>query len=88
MFRDNVSVPSSWVKKSDISPKKWVKDYHSSLRNNPEECRAHQHCGGRLKSFLPILYQLANTHFALGHQLTCFCPPVARVNGKYEVGNS
>jgi hypothetical protein len=50
-FRDNVSVPSSRVKKSKSSWTSWplkmgpircpetsVNDYHSTLRNIPEEC--------------------------------------------------
>jgi hypothetical protein len=31
-------------------PETLVKDYHSRLRNTPEECRSHQHHGGSLKS--------------------------------------
>jgi hypothetical protein len=44
-FRDRVSVPSSRVKKSKNMgptrcPKASVKDYHSTLRNTPEERRS------------------------------------------------
>jgi hypothetical protein len=42
-FRDNVSVPSSRVKKS-------VKDCHSTLRSTPKERSPQQHSGGSLKS--------------------------------------
>jgi hypothetical protein len=47
MFRDNVSVPSSKVKKSKKMgpircPETTVKDYHSTLRKAPEDRRAHQ----------------------------------------------
>jgi hypothetical protein len=31
-------------------PETSVKDYHSTLRNTPEERRSHQYRGGRLKS--------------------------------------
>jgi hypothetical protein len=54
MFRDNVSVPSSSVKKSKKKrtswhlkmgttrcPEKSIKDYHSTLLNTPQECRSH-----------------------------------------------
>jgi hypothetical protein len=62
MFRDNLSLLSSRVKESRISlswPLKMgtiscletsVKDYHTKLRNIPEERRSHQHRGGSLKS--------------------------------------
>jgi hypothetical protein len=48
-FRDNVSVPSWRIKKSRRPlkseaircPETSVKDYHSMLRNNPEERRSH-----------------------------------------------
>jgi hypothetical protein len=48
-FRKNVSVPSSRVKKAkktledvtDTCPETSVKDYHSTLRNTPEERRSH-----------------------------------------------
>jgi hypothetical protein len=54
-FRDNLSVPSSRVKKSlNIGgigcPETSVKDCHSMLRNVPEECRCHRHRSGNLKS--------------------------------------
>jgi hypothetical protein len=56
-FRDSLSVPSSWVK-LDISltmesngyPETSVTNYHSTLRNIPEERRSHLHRGGSLKS--------------------------------------
>jgi hypothetical protein len=57
-FRDKPSVPSSTVKKSTSWPFKMgpircaetsVKDYHSTLRNIPEERRSHLHSGGSLK---------------------------------------
>jgi hypothetical protein len=50
-FPDNVSVPSSRVRKLTYRPLKMgpicspetsIKDYHSTLRNIPEECRSHQ----------------------------------------------
>jgi hypothetical protein len=48
-FRDNVSVPSSRVKKSRPlkmgpirCPETSVKDYHSTLRYTPEERRSHR----------------------------------------------
>jgi hypothetical protein len=61
MCWDNISVPSSRVKKSSwtfcllkVGPihcsKMSVKDYHSTLHNIPEECRSHQHLGRSLKS--------------------------------------
>jgi hypothetical protein len=31
-------------------PETSVKDYHSTLRNIPEECRSYEHRGGSLKS--------------------------------------
>jgi hypothetical protein len=34
----------------DTFPEKSVKDYHSTLRNIPEERRSHQYRGGTLKS--------------------------------------
>jgi hypothetical protein len=54
-FRDNLFVPSSVVfltlNMEPIScPETSVKDYHSSLRNIPEERRCHQHRRGSLKS--------------------------------------
>ena len=63
-FRDNVLVRSSTVKEVLFSSStSWplnmrpircsetsVKNYHSSLRNIPEERRYHQHRGGSLKS--------------------------------------
>ena len=52
-FRDSVSVPSSRAKKSKKTwplnmgpiryPETSVKDYHSTLRNTPEECRSQHH---------------------------------------------
>jgi hypothetical protein len=36
-FRDNVFVPSSTVKNPKSSPETTVRNYHYSLRNNPEE---------------------------------------------------
>jgi hypothetical protein len=42
-FRDNLSVPSSRVKKS-------VQNYHSTLRNTPAERRYRLHRGGILKA--------------------------------------
>jgi hypothetical protein len=33
-------------------PETSVKEYHSTLRNTPEERRSHQHRGGSLKSEL------------------------------------
>ena len=59
-FRDNVSVPSSRIKKSKKQrgplkmgpircPETSVKDYHSTLRNIPKERRSNQHRGGSLK---------------------------------------
>jgi hypothetical protein len=52
MFQDNVSVPSSRVKKSGFlhCPETSVKDYHSTLHDIPEEGRSHQHHNGSLKS--------------------------------------
>jgi hypothetical protein len=41
-------------------PETSVKDYHSTLRNIPEERRAHQHRGGSLKSRLAIISQYKN----------------------------
>jgi hypothetical protein len=37
-----------------------VKDYHSTVRNTPEECRSHQHRGGSLKSrtFITVSVQI------------------------------
>ena len=56
---DNVSVPSSRVKKSENvpirCPETSVKDYHITPRNIPEERRSHQHRGGSLKSRLDLL---------------------------------
>jgi hypothetical protein len=45
-FRDNVSVPSSRVKKSKKigpigCPETSLKGYHSTVRNNPEESRSY-----------------------------------------------
>jgi hypothetical protein len=61
-FRNNVSVPSSRIKKSRTSRslkmgptscrETPVKYYHSELRNIPEESIDHQHGGGSLKSRL------------------------------------
>jgi hypothetical protein len=59
-FRDNVSIPSSRIKKSKKKsgpfkmgqircPETSVKCYHSTLRNTPEERTSHQHRGGSLK---------------------------------------
>jgi hypothetical protein len=68
-FRDNISVPSSRVKKSKKTwtdplkmgpircPETSVKDYHSTLCYTPEECRSHQHCGGSLKSRFCVCLQ-------------------------------
>jgi hypothetical protein len=33
-----------------VCPETSVQNYHSKLRNVPEECRAHLHRGGSLKS--------------------------------------
>jgi hypothetical protein len=60
-FRDNLSVPFSRVKKSKKTslplkmepigcPETLVQNYHSTLRNIPEEHRCHLHRGGSLKS--------------------------------------
>jgi hypothetical protein len=65
-FGDNVSLPFSRVKKWKKSFYSWiswplkmgpigchetsVKDYHSTLRNIPEEHRSHLHRGGNLES--------------------------------------
>jgi hypothetical protein len=51
-FWDNVLVPSSRVKKMGPirCPETSVKDYHSTLHNNPEECTSHQHRSRSLKS--------------------------------------
>jgi hypothetical protein len=59
-FRDNLSVPSSMVRKSWTSrplkmkpigcPETSVQSYHSMLRNIPKERRSHIHRGGSLKS--------------------------------------
>jgi hypothetical protein len=35
---------------TDTLPETQVKDYHSTLRNIPEECRSDQHSGGSLIS--------------------------------------
>jgi hypothetical protein len=56
--RDNVSVPSSRVKKSTKMgqircPEPSVKDYHTTLRYNPAERSSHPHRGGSLKSQCP-----------------------------------
>jgi hypothetical protein len=69
-FRDNVSVSSSKVKKTRTSwllkmgrircPETSVKDYRSTLRNIPEERRAHQHRGG---SLIPRLFVLSFRFF-------------------------
>jgi hypothetical protein len=64
-FRDNLSVPSSRVKKFKkeafflnlltlnmgpiVCPETSVHNYHSTLRNIPEEGRSHLHYGGSLK---------------------------------------
>jgi hypothetical protein len=46
-FRDNVSVPSSRVKKTGSTdcPETSVQNYHSTLRNIPEERRSYLHRG-------------------------------------------
>jgi hypothetical protein len=51
-FRDNVSFPSSRVKKSK---KKIKPDYHAKLLNTPEERRSHQYRGGSLKFFFHVV---------------------------------
>jgi hypothetical protein len=57
-FRDNVSVPSSRVKKSKKKgpircPETAVKDYHSTVRNAPEERNSHY-------KMMPILFENRN----------------------------
>ena len=72
-FRDNLSVPSSWFKNQrglldswtlKMGPIHWpkmsVRNYHCSLRNNPEECSFHLlHCRS-LKSC--IVFKLRSEH--------------------------
>jgi hypothetical protein len=48
-FRDKLSGPAS--EGQEVQEEKSVKDYHSKLRNTPEEHRSHQHRGGSLKSW-------------------------------------
>jgi hypothetical protein len=75
-FRDNVSVPSSRLKKSKNSWTSWPlkmgpircpetsgKDYPSAQRYNPEECRSHQHRGGSLKSGIISLTKTVTLSF-------------------------
>ena len=51
MFQDNISVPSSGVKKGPIGcPETLVSNYHSTLCNMPEEWRYHLHHSRSLKS--------------------------------------
>jgi len=69
-FHKNLPVPSSRVKNprrflpltmGPIScPETSVTNYHSGLRNRPEEFRSLLLRGGSLKSRLPVLYQ---SHF-------------------------
>ena len=49
-FRDNLSVPSSGVKKARPlrmepvgCPKTWASNYHYLLHNSPEKCSSHLH---------------------------------------------
>ena len=50
-FRDNLSVPSSRVKKGPIGCSETLaRNYYYSLRNNPEECNSHLLRGASLKS--------------------------------------
>jgi hypothetical protein len=54
MFWDNVSVPSSRIKKMGpiCCPKTSVKDYDWTLCNAPEERTSHRDCDGSLKSWI------------------------------------
>jgi hypothetical protein len=66
-FHENLSVPLSRIKNprrflpltmGPIScPETSVTNYHSALRNRPEELRSLLFRGGSLKSRLPVLYQ-------------------------------
>ena len=51
-FRDNLTVPSSWPLKmgSIVCAETSVRNYHYSLRKNPEERSSHLLRGGSLKS--------------------------------------
>jgi len=71
-FREKLLVKSSRVKKTrrilplkvgPIScPETSVTNYHSALRNSPEELRSHLIRGGSLKSRLPVLYRTVPYH--------------------------
>jgi hypothetical protein len=67
-FRNNLSVPSSAVKKEigQIGcPETLAQNYDSTLRNAPEERRSHQHRGGSLKllTYLYLLYYIFHSIF-------------------------
>jgi hypothetical protein len=54
---------------TDTLPQKSVKNYHSTLRNTPEEHR-HQHRGGSLKSRTPTFYRYSLSTFGDKIRLT------------------
>ena len=53
-LEDNLLVPSSGVKNPKISPETSARNYHYSLRNNPDESSSHLLRGESLKSRLTL----------------------------------
>jgi hypothetical protein len=66
-FQDNLSVPSSGLKKS--------KNYHSTLHNIPEEGRSHLHHGRSLKSCKHLcMFLIHLRHLKFLHLHYRYCP--------------
>jgi len=57
-LEDNLLIPSSGVKNPKRSPETSVKNYHYSLRNNPDESSSHLLRGGSLKSRLKFRFPM------------------------------
>jgi hypothetical protein len=64
-------------KGQDVQEETSVKDYHSTLRNIPEERRCHQYRGGRLKSRLNKgVFRRVRTITKSDYYLRHVCPSV------------
>jgi hypothetical protein len=57
-LEDNLLIPSSGVKNPTRSPETSVRNYHYSLRNNPDESSSHLLRGGSLKSCLKFRFPM------------------------------
>jgi hypothetical protein len=55
-FRDNLSLPSSWIKNPKGCLETSVRNYHYALHNNPEERSTHLLRGGSLKARAHYLF--------------------------------